>query len=648
VWALFLIVAATGTAVAQQSIQLSTGSLPLTEVSRLAALRPDAQAGRQGNRYFFIARFSRFDAAQREAWQREGLLLGHRLDGQTWWVSAPQQPISSWLQAHSITAIAIAPAEAKTSRLLAGNQAPAWARNANGTISLVVETELTAGEQNARGWMQQAGFAVAKPITQSPALWQVEVRPGDISRLAALPFVTYVQPINPPDQPINDRSRYFAAAPLLNNAAPAGRDLRGEGITVGVGDDSYPINHPDVMDRVIDHTPAVSGFTANRLYRHGAHVSGTVLGGGILSPERAGFAPQATLVAQWFSGVWLNAADYTSLYNMVITNNSYGAVVGDCGYTGQYDLYAQQLDQQAFNFPQLLHVFAAGNSGGDVCSPFPPGYQTVLGGYQSAKNVITVANADGQNMFGSSSAGPVRDGRLKPEIAAQGTNVLSTDAQYPSNAYYNEIGTSMSSPAVAGGLALLYQRYRQLNANANPPGALMKTLLLNGASDRGTPGPDYRWGYGFMNLKRSLLMMEGNQYAERQVSQSSTQEITISVPAGTSTLKVMLYWHDPAASPLAAKTLVNDLDLEVITPGGQTLLPLVLNANPAAVTQPAQPGTDRINNGEQVVIANPQPGTYTLRMRGFDVPAGPQTAYLAYDFLPAGIDLQVPAAGTRL
>ena len=155
---------------------------------------------------------------------------------------------------------------------------------------------------------------------------------------------------------------------------------------------------------------------------------------------------------------------------MVITNNSYGAQSGDCDFYGVYDLYSQVLDQQATTFPNLLNVFASGNSGDDVCSPLPQHYSTVLGSYQSAKNVITVGRTDyNQLASGSSSSGPVGDGRLKPEITALGI-IESTDG---GSGYFGAYGTSQSAPVISGGLALLYERYRQLFAGTNPRGPTM-------------------------------------------------------------------------------------------------------------------------------------------------------------------------------
>ncbi len=212
---------------------------------------------------------------------------------------------------------------------------------------------------------------------------------------------------------------------------------------------------------------------------------------------------------------------------MVITNNSYGDII-ECDYHGTYDLISRILDQMAFDFPYLENVFAAGNSGESTCPPFALGYRTVLGGYQSAKNVLTVgATNDSGALASFSSRGPVKDGRTKPEIVAMGQGVASA---WPTNTYAYNNGTSMAAPAASGGLALLYQRYRQLNGGANPKNGLMKAILCNGATDRGNAGPDYQYGFGWMNLLRSVEMLENNQYFIGSSTPGSTNTHTITVP----------------------------------------------------------------------------------------------------------------------
>ncbi len=138
-----------------------------------------------------------------------------------------------------------------------------------------------------------------------------------------------------------------------------------------------------------------------------------------------GYAPKATLISQVFSNIFTYAPTYVQDYGMVITNNSFGTVVNDCDYNGFYDLTSRILDQQAFDLPELQHVFAAGNDGIRTCAPYPFGFKTVLGGYQSAKNVLTVGSTDykgDSSVF--SSKGPVKDGRIKPEIMSQGEFVV--------------------------------------------------------------------------------------------------------------------------------------------------------------------------------------------------------------------------------
>ena len=93
------------------------------------------------------------------------------------------------------------------------------------------------------------------------------------------------------------------------------------------------------------------------------------------------------------------------------------------------------------------------------------------------------------------------DGRIKPEIMGSGYNINST---IPFNAYGGSTGSSMSCPAVTGSLALLYERYRQLHAGANPSAALIKAVACNSADDLGNPGPDYFYGFGMLNARKAV------------------------------------------------------------------------------------------------------------------------------------------------
>ncbi|HEY0041897.1 MAG TPA: S8 family serine peptidase, partial [Flavisolibacter sp.] len=274
------------------------------------------------------------------------------------------------------------------------------------------------------------------------------------------------------------------------------------------------------------------------------------------------------------------------------------------------------------------------------------GYNTVYSGAQSAKSVLTVgaihANGD---LAGFSSKGPGRGRRLKPEIVAPGAEIIST---VPDNGYGSNNGTSMSSPAVVGGLALLYQRYQQLHGS-KPENALMKPLVCNTATDQGNPGPDYAYGFGMMNLNRALQVLQGGRFYKDSVSHQQTKSKTISVPQGMAQIKLMLYWTDPAASPLSNKHLINDLDLKVTAPDGSVIRPLVLDTLPSLVMNAAARGEDHINNIEQVVINTPVAGNYIITVDGYEISIGTDQAfYIVYDLVADGIELTFPAPGEKL
>ncbi|WP_118951280.1 S8 family serine peptidase [Taibaiella helva] len=470
-------------------------------------------------------------------------------------------------------------------------------------------------------------------------LWQVSLAADQLAALATEPFVRFINPLFTP-QTLNNQAIGFTNAQLMHQpVALGGRDLHGEGVTIGVGDNSDP-DHIDYIDRIRSFNPIITTT-------HAFHTTGTTAGNGIRDERYKGFAPRADLVEDFFSQIIANGATYNQDFGMVTSNNSYGNILGDCSYAGTYDVYTQYCDQQMRDMPELLTIFAAGNDGKMTCSPYPTGYATVAGSYQVSKNVLTVGDIGKTPLLEhlTSARGPVKDGRLKPEITAVGLNVIST---IDNNNYQTNSGTSIACPNVTGAAALLYQRYRQLHSGTNPKSALVKALLMNGATDLDIPGPDFRYGFGLMNVGHSLTMMEGNQYFSGTINTTQEQSFTVNIPAGISKARIMLYWNDPAAAPLSASNLINDLDLTVTTPSSATVLPLVLNSAPGQVTVPAAPGVDRRNNVEQVTLDNPAAGAYTVKVKGFNVPEINQEFFVAYDFIPDGVTLQYPFGGEAI
>jgi hypothetical protein len=374
-------------------------------------------------------------------------------------------------------------------------------------------------------------------------------------------------------------------------------------------------------------------------------VSGVVSGDGLLEERFRGVAPKSLLIVDYFDFILAKTPTYFSDYGMTVTNNSYYNGLVGCPGNSDYNELSVYVDQQIYSNPFLQHIFAAGNDGQRTCTPYPLSFGTIKSGYQVGKNVLDVADyhigTDNLNL--SSSRGPVEDGRIKPEITASGVAVMTPSRN---NSYQDGYGTSFSSPFITGVWSLLTERYKQLNGNNLPKSALLKAIICNTGDDRGNPGPDYSFGFGFVNPRRAAEAVENKRYFLGTLSTGGSASQTITVPAGTKQLKVMLYWHDKPGSPIAARALINDLDLTV-TDGANSYQPWILNASPSSVNLPAVRGIDRINNIEQVTIDNPG-NAVTINLSGFQVPDGPQEYIVTYEFLSDDIKLEYPIGGERL
>jgi hypothetical protein len=497
--------------------------------------------------------------------------------------------------------------------------------------SAVNKNAASVAIRNAGAMIAVTKFAPENVVFINPAT------AATINAVAALPFVIYisVQQITP--VPVNNND--IAAHGFSSIQSLLGRNLRGKNITVGVGDNADVSTHVDFTGRLINRV-----FSTPQA--HGTHTSGTTVGAGIFNPLYQGMAPKSTLVSQWFNDVITNTPIYVADNNMIATNNSYTTADNGCPGEGVYDVTSNYIDAQMKSYDEVLHVFAAGNDGSFSCSPYPSSFATIKSGWQCAKNVFTVGNLDLSSYTlysgpGASSKGPVADGRIKPEIVANGTSTISTGVN---NTYLLSTGTSMAAPVVTGATALLNERYHQLNS-ANPKAALLKALMCNTAEDLGNAGPDFTYGFGMLNVRKAVEAMEANQY----VVSSTPGSFPVTVPSGARRLKVLLYWADAPAALPAAATLVNDLDLTVSdNPVTVTHLPLILDPSPGNINAEAVEGADHKNNIEQVVIDNPAAGNYLMNVNAFSIPAGPQQYVLTYQVDMNGITVEYPFGGETL
>lgn len=127
-------------------------------------------------------------------------------------------------------------------------------------------------------------------------------------------------------------------------------------------------------------------------------------------------------------------------------------------------------------------------------------------------NVIGVANYDSErNIINiSSSQGPTRDGREKPDVCAPGTNILAASGFDAGEQYIEMSGTSMASPYVTGTVALMFSHEPNLTA-AQVLGVLRRTA-------QPLPGSSYEWedDTGFGKLRVDQCISEATTVRQRQ------------------------------------------------------------------------------------------------------------------------------------
>ncbi|NCU03735.1 MAG: S8 family serine peptidase, partial [Chitinophagaceae bacterium] len=615
---------------------LKSGDIPVQANMTADNINQEFRKGRFGEWTYSVLSFeSPVTNAQQLALKGMGIELLTYLPDNSYQVRMKRMPLFSQLYSAGVRAMISIPGSAKLGREL---KESVTAKHPD--APLVLSLQLLPGVKwsEVSGTLSGYDIVLTKSDYLNQGLAQVNMPVKNIALVSELPFVGYMNISNFNSVALNQRERGLYGLTNLTGQEAGGRNLSGAGVTIGVGDDSNP-SHLDNTKDVINRNPI---FITNN---HGRMVTGVVGGDGLVEERYRGVATKSLLITDYFDLILTKSALYYSDYGMTVTNNSFYTGLAGCPGNGDYNELSVYVDKQIFDNPFLQHVFAAGNDGTKTCSPFPLSFGTIKSGYQVGKNVLDVADYHlGIDILtATSSRGPVEDGRLKPEITAHGVAVIAPSGT--NNGYADNYGTSFSAPFVTGVWGLLTERYKQLHSNSLPKSALIKAILCNSADDRGNPGPDYGYGFGFINPRRSVEALENNRYFSGVINTGNTSSQAITIPAGVRKLKILLYWHDKEGSPLAAKALVNDLDLSV-TDGITTYAPWILNPAPGSVNLPAIRGIDRINNIEQVTIDNP--GTnITININGFNVPTGTQEYFVTYEYLFDDIKLEHPIGGER-
>lgn len=459
--------------------------------------------------------------------------------------------------------------------------------------------------------------------------------------------------------------------------------LTGKGQIVGHADTGLDTGvadtlHPDFQSNIVAIIAHGRPGNASDTNGHGTHTAGSLCGSGAASAGQfRGMAYEAGLVHQSVMDDYGGLNGLTDLYGIFAESYAYGARIhsdswGSKTY-GAYGNACRTVDLFAWNNPDHLAVFANGNDGTDANRNGVIDLGAV-GSPASAKNVIAVGAAESDRPTGSggyssstwysrfgskfytspirndyisysattypyrqgmaafSSRGPTQDGRVKPDVVAPGTDIISTKSSAGSYVWTDYLsnprycfggGTSMATPLVAGTAALVRQYAVERGGITNPSAALLKAMLTGGSRSL-TPGqygtgafreipassPNSVEGWGQPDIASTVHPTNSviRLYDRISPATGATNTFAITVTVSNTPLDIALAWIDYPATAAAGVTLVNDLDLLVTAPDGSSFFP---NAGTAR---------DDRNTVESLRVASAKTGVYQVRVIGYNVP----------------------------
>ena len=406
-------------------------------------------------------------------------------------------------------------------------------------------------------------------------------------------------------------------------------------------------------------TPGQLGSYDNQ--GHGTHAAGAAVGdkGAPVAHDYGdSVAPAAKLIVQdggyvggdfctQFPGVGC-PAELTPIFEQAykqgarIHSNSWGDRQGKLQNppTANYPQSAYDVDAFVWSHPDSLVIFNTGNLGAKMATP-----SSSLSAPGSAKNTLQVGGTRPPSRADDSLAeftlfGPARDGRIKPDLVAA-ARVTGANFDFDENPdtcdVGLDIGTSWSSPTMAGAAALVRQYYvdgfypsgKRNAANVRTPSsALMKATLIAAARPvllrrdiltnktvdaLPVPSPEQGWGFPVLD---DALYFDGDARKMRVVdvalenglAEGESRTIRVQAKPGTQ-LRAVLVWTDPPGTvrnSIADTTpqLVNDLDLSV---------------NDLTTS-------DRLNNVEVIKVDDPS-GVYVITVRAHRLGFGPRQSY---------------------
>lgn len=530
---------------------------------------------------------------------------------------------------------------------------------AAGRLALVVT--LFPGESRTQAVRAVEGVVVHEVCTIAGALTLTLSAPAPaLAALGGLSCVQFVEEAPELAPRSNSATRWVVQSNQVNVTPFYDRGLTGLGQVIGLIDGRINVQHCSFHDAINPVGPAhrkIVAYNALLGYdQHGTHVAGIAVGDAGANDNTRGVAYGARLA---FSTI--PAYNEAGIFNRLSTHHAQGARIHSNSWgddtTTAYNGLCRGIDDFVWQNEDDLVVFAV--------SPLP-----TVRNPENAKNLLAVGSTHSppnQDTICSGGAGPTADGRRKPEMFAPGCGIISSSGNGASCLTATLSGPSMSAPAVAGTAALARQYFRDgfypsgtaVPADGfTPTAALLKAALLNSAVDLpGAPGyPSDAEGWGrvwlargphFAGDPRRLIVRDVRNALGLETGDHIVE--TLQVNDSGVPLTITLAWSDPPATAGAASAAVNDLDLEVVAPGGVTYL----GNHFAAGESTAGGSADPANNVEMALRNSPPTGVWTVRVHGSAVNVGRQGFALVVNgavtpLVPVPIPTAVdPASGAR-
>jgi serine protease AprX len=414
-------------------------------------------------------------------------------------------------------------------------------------------------------WLEKQGGATITAQHGSKVRVNLAGNPKLLDEIPFLPEVAEVEEYVPPKL-YNDLARRLIGIDGAGIPPSPALPFTGAGQIVGVADTGLDNAHPDLAGNIAKLIGRGRPGDASDLNGHGTHVCGSIIGNGSASNGAIrGTAPEAKCVFQSvmdgkgkLGGL---PADLGELFEEAyqlgarIHNNSWGS-----NTEALYTFSSREVDEFVDRRRDMLVVIAAGNEGSAATSfKAKKGFVdwSSMSSPATAKNALSVGacrssrqeggfatakygekwprnfkdppikdariSGDDAEIAGFSSRGPCDDRRIKPDLVAPGTDILSARAStaptqnfwglYTSNDKYAFMGgTSMATPLVSGCAALVREYYTTKRNVEQPSAALLKATLINSTTwltgsssiaehDRMA---NYHQGYGRINMANAI------------------------------------------------------------------------------------------------------------------------------------------------